>query len=50
MNILIVSLYPLEGNTSIVNSSISIVNNLFTLGQYVSVFMPVWHGKDTGCY
>lgn len=49
MNILIVSLYPLERNTSVANSSISIIKGLLALGHRVTMLMPVWQSNDTGC-
>lgn len=49
MNILIVSLYPLERNTSVANSSISIIKGLLALRHSVTVLMPDWHSNDTGC-
>lgn len=49
MNILVVSLYPLERNTSVANSSISIIKGLLALEHRVTVLMPVWHSNDTGC-
>ena len=49
MNILVVSLYPLERNTSVANSSISIIKGLLALEHHVTVLMPVWHSNDTGC-
>ncbi len=49
MNILVVSLYPLERNTSVANSSISIIKGLLALEHSVTMLMPVWHSNDTGC-
>lgn len=49
MNILVVSLYPLERNTSVANSSISIIKGLLALEHRVTVLMPVWPSNDTGC-
>lgn len=48
MNILVVSLYPLERNTSVANSSISIVKGLLSLGHRVTMLMPEWPTNDTG--
>lgn len=48
MNILVVSLYPLERNTSVANSSISIVKGLLALGHHVTMLMPSWPTNDTG--
>lgn len=48
MNILIVSLYPLDRNTSVANSSISIIKGLLELGHSVTVLMPEWPSNDTG--
>ena len=48
MNILIVSLYPIERNTSVANSSISIVKGLLELEHSVTVLMPAWSRNDTG--
>lgn len=47
MNILIVSLFPLERNTSVANSSISIINGLLELGHQVTVVMPQWPNNET---
>lgn len=49
MNILVVSLYPLERNTSVANSSISIIKGLLALEHSVTVLMPNWPSNDTGC-
>lgn len=49
MNILVVSLYPLERNTSVANSSISIIKGLLALEHSVTVLMPDWPSNDTGC-
>lgn len=49
MNILIVSLYPLERNTSVANSSISIIKGLLALEHKVTILMPIWHNNDTDC-
>ena len=49
MKILIVSLYPLERNTSVANSSISIIKGLLALDHSVTVLMPVWPCNETGC-
>jgi hypothetical protein len=49
MNILVVSLYPLERNTSVANSSISIIKGLLALEHKVTVLMPQWHCNETGC-
>ena len=48
MNILVVSLFPLERNTSVANSSISLVKGLLGLGLRVTVLMPEWPSNDTG--
>lgn len=48
MNILIVSMYPLDRNTSVANSSISIVKGLLELGHKVTMLMPFWPTNDTG--
>lgn len=48
MNILIVSLYPLERNTSVANSSISLVKGLLALEHSVTVLMPSWSRNETG--
>lgn len=48
MNILIVSLYPLERNTSVANSSISIVKGLLALKHSVTILMPSWPRNETG--
>jgi len=48
MNILIVSLFPLERNTSVANSSISIIKGLMMLGHSVSIAMPEWPINETG--
>lgn len=47
MNILVVSLFPLERNTSVANSSISIVKGLLALGHRVTMLMPSWPTNDT---
>lgn len=49
MNILIVSLYPLERNTSVANSSISIINGLLQLKHKVTIVMPEWPTIETNC-
>lgn len=49
MNILIVSLFPLERNTSVANSSISIIKGLLALEHKVTILMPMWHSNETGC-
>jgi len=49
MNILVVSLYPLERNTSVANSSISIIKGLLALKHNVTILMPIWPSNDTGC-
>ena len=49
MNILIVSLYPLERNTSVANSSISIIKGLLDLEHRVTILMPNWSTNETGC-
>ena len=48
MNILIASLYPLERNTSVANSSISIVKGLLALKHSVTILMPSWPRNETG--
>lgn len=48
MKILIVSLYPLERNTSVANSSISIIKGLLELGHQVTILMPNWPSNETG--
>lgn len=48
MNILIVSLYPLERNTSVANSSISIINGLRELNHQLTIVMPNWPANETG--
>ena len=48
MNILIVSLFPLERNTSVANSSNSIIKGLLALEHQVTVLMPDWSSNDTG--
>lgn len=49
MNILIVSLFPLERNTSVANSSISIINGLLELNHQVTIVMPNWPQNETEC-
>lgn len=49
MNILIVSLFPLERNTSVANSSISIINGILELNHQVTIVMPNWPKNETGC-
>ncbi len=49
MNILVVSLYPLERNTSVANSSISIIKGFLALKHSVTVLMPIWPSNDTDC-
>ena len=48
MNILIVSLYPLERNTSVANSSISMIKGLLALGHRLTILMPIWPSNETG--
>lgn len=48
MNILIVSMYPLDRNTSVANSSISIIKGLLELKHRVTMLMPSWPTNDTG--
>ena len=48
MNILIVSLYPLERDTSVANSCISIIKGLLELEHRVTVLMPNWSNNETG--
>lgn len=48
MNVLIVSMYPLDRNTSVANSSISIIKGLLELKHRVTVLMPAWPTNDTG--
>lgn len=49
MNILIVTLFPLERNTSVANSSISIINGLLQLKHNVTIVMPEWPTIETNC-
>lgn len=47
MNILIVSLYPLERNTSVAISSINITKGLLALGHKLTCVMPNWPRCET---
>ena len=48
MNILLVTLFSLERNTSVANSSISIVKGLLALKHSVTILMPSWPRNETG--
>lgn len=47
MNILIVSIFPLERNTSVAMSSFGIIDGLLELGHIVTVVMPYWPTCET---
>lgn len=49
MNILIVTLFPFERNTSVAISNISITNGLLALGHKVTLVTPNWGKSETMC-
>lgn len=49
MNILLITLFSLERNTSVVISNINITKGLLALGHKVTWLMPVWPSNDTYC-
>ena len=49
MNILLVTLFSLERNTSVAISNINITKGLLALGHKVTWLMPIWPSNDTDC-